>query len=251
VEIQWRISPRDASTVRALVRSRRRDAFVRNRIRRNILGERPPLTRAMTWHLLTMCLLTTQQRSGPTSRVTAFLESRPYPLRFAVVSRHRDPQSCVVHELRRFGGIRRGTTIGAQLAKNLPFFVGPQWSELKSVLMSLPSSRGFIPERRAAEWLADRLAGLGPKQSRNLLQSLGLTRYEIPIDSRITRWLNDVGFPIHLNAAGLADLAYYSFVSDGVRELCKAARIYPCVLDAVVFSMGDGDGWEALKLRWA
>ena len=198
-----------------------------------------------------MCLLTTQQRSGPTSRVTVFLASRPYPLRLSAVSRHRDPQSYVVHELRRFGGIRRGTTIGAQLAENLPFFVGSQWSELKSVLTSLPSSRGFIPERCAAEWLAESLAGLGPKQSRNLLQSLGLTRYEIPIDSRITRWLNEVGFPIRLNAAGLADPAYYNFVSDGVRELCKAARVYPCVLDAVVFSMADRDGWEALNLRWA
>ena len=33
--------------------------------------------------------------------------------------------------------------------------------------------------------MSERLAGFGPKQARNLLQGLGLTRYEIPIDSRI------------------------------------------------------------------
>ena len=38
-------------------------------------------------------------------------------------------------------------------------------------------------ERQAADYFADHFAGFGPKQSRNLLQSLGLARYEVPIDS--------------------------------------------------------------------
>ena len=33
--------------------------------------------------------------------------------------------------------------------------------------------------------------GIGPTRARNLLQSLGLTRYEIPLDSRVVRWLRD------------------------------------------------------------
>jgi hypothetical protein len=89
--------------------------------------------------------------------------------------------------------------------------------------------------------------GLGPKQSRNFLQCLGLTRYEIPIDSRITKWLNDFGFPVALGAAALSDPDYYAFVNDGVRELCKAAGTYPCVFDAVVFSRVDKGGWEGRK----
>jgi predicted phosphoribosyltransferase len=44
-------------------------------------------------------------------------------------------------------------------------------------------------------FLTERLAGkglhrIGSKQSRNFVQILGLTRYGIPLDSRITRFLN-------------------------------------------------------------
>lgn len=81
--------------------------------------------------------------------------------------------------------------------------------------------------------------GFGPKQSRNLLQGLGLTKYEIPIDSRITKWFNEFGFPVKLSASALSDLNYYKFVSKGLRELCDACNIYPCLLDAAIFSSFD------------
>jgi hypothetical protein len=35
-----------------------------------------------------------------------------------------------------------------------------------------------------AGYIQETFEGFGPKQSRNLLQALGLTRYEIPIDIR-------------------------------------------------------------------
>ncbi|MCK9270029.1 MAG: hypothetical protein WC271_07755 [Bacteroidales bacterium] len=85
--------------------------------------------------------------------------------------------------------------------------------------------------------------GFGPKQSRNFLQALGLTKYEIPIDSRITTWLNDFGFPVTLTSSPLGDKGYYHFVSDGIQELCEKAEIYPCILDAAIFSSFDNDEW--------
>jgi len=95
-------------------------------------------------------------------------------------------------------------------------------------------------ETEAADFIDRCLKGFGPKQSRNLLQSLGVTKYEVPIDSRITKWLNDfVGFPMYLSATALGDLSYYKFVSEGFRELCAASDIYPCVLDAAIFSSFD------------
>ena len=51
-----------------------------------------------------------------------------------------------------------------------------------------------------------------------------------------------------LSASALGDPHYYDFVSDGVRELCKAAGIYSCIFDAVVFSMVDKGGWERRKI---
>jgi hypothetical protein len=60
-----------------------------------------------------------------------------------------------------------------------------------------------------------------------------------PIDSRITGWLNEFGFPITLSADALSDRNYYRFISEGVRELCDACHIYPCLLDAAIFSSYD------------
>ena len=71
------------------------------------------------------------------------------------------------------------------------------------------------------------------------------SKYEIPVDSRITNWLNDFGFPVALSSAGLQDRAYYHFVSDGIQRLCDEANIYPCVLDAAIFSSYDSGGWNA------
>src|SRR5262249_34104697 len=99
------------------------------------------------------------------------------------------------------------------------------------------------------DFVDDGFAGFGPKQSRNLLQCLGLTRYEIPIDSRITEWLNEFGFPVHLSAPVLGDRAYYCFVMDGVRELCKVSDVLPCILDAAIFASSDGQGWTEENVK--
>ena len=105
-------------------------------------------------------------------------------------------------------------------------------------------------EREVANFIDERLVGFGPKQSRNLLQSLGLTRYEIPIDSRITKWLTEFGFPVKLSAGALADQGYYEFVMDAVQQLCREADEYPCVLDAAIFSSFDDGGWTEKNVVW-
>jgi thermostable 8-oxoguanine DNA glycosylase len=105
-------------------------------------------------------------------------------------------------------------------------------------------------ERQAAQFLADNLNGIGPKQSRNLLQGLGISQWETPIDSRITKWLNANGFPLKLSAGNLADREYYNFVMDGFQELCRACGLSPCILDAAIFASTDGDGWTDENVVW-
>ncbi len=90
---------------------------------------------------------------------------------------------------------------------------------------------------------SDAHSAFGPNQSRNVLQSLGLTRYEIPIDSRLTDWLNEFGFPVRLSAQALGDHNYYAFVSDGIQLLCERSSVFPCVFDAAVFASSDEDEW--------
>lgn len=86
--------------------------------------------------------------------------------------------------------------------------------------------------------------GLGPKQARNLLQALGMTIYEIPIDSRIADWLKKNEFPLTVCSSALQDQDYYHFVSDGIQKLCSSANVLPCVFDAAIFSSYDNNNWS-------
>lgn len=128
-------------------------------------------------------------------------------------------------------------------ANNINKFQDENWAiifELKE-LAKIDSKK---EERKIADELGNELDGIGPKQARNFLQALGLTRYEIPIDSRITNWFNKFGFPVSLSSSPLSDVGYYHFVLDGIQELCKHAKVYPCLLDAAIFSSFDNGGWK-------
>ena len=97
-------------------------------------------------------------------------------------------------------------------------------------------------EIAVAEHVKKHFLGFGLKQSRNVLQSLGLTRYEIPIESRLTDWLNEVGFPVRSSAGALQDAKYYRFISDGIHMPCERSGVIPCI-DAAVFALRDSADW--------
>lgn len=80
-----------------------------------------------------------------------------------------------------------------------------------------------------------------------MLQSLGLTRFEIPLDSRIIKWLTTYGFPIKLSSLALSDKNYYNFVLNGFQKICEVCEIYPCAMDAAIFSSFDEE-WPEDKL---
>jgi hypothetical protein len=154
--------------------------------------------------------------------------------------------------LANFGGIRRSEKIGRELAMNLKHLEDGLWDDILPRLETLRTNPSPSEELNAAAYLAEKLLGVGPKQSRNLLQILGLTRYEVPIDSRLTKWLNEFGFPLRLSSVALSDPNYYNFVSRGIQELCKAAEVYPCILDAAIFASRDSGSWRVDNLEnWA
>lgn len=239
MKLIWKIEERDAQRIRDFVRSRRRDPLVRQRISRNVRRERDPVNVSRFWHALLLGLLTTQQRSGPDSPVTRFLGRRPFPLNFRRCSRARSPSSLAQRTLHSHGGIRRVATIADQVSRNLPLLRGNRWIATRAQLRRLEHRHVAKTEREVAGFLAKSFLGLGPKQSRNVLQFMGLTRHEIPLDSRVIRWFNRYGFPLKLSAQALSDPNYYAFVSDGIQALCKTSGVLPCVLDAAIFSSFD------------
>jgi hypothetical protein len=189
------------------------------------------------------CLLTTQQRSGPGSAVKRLLDTDPFPLIYDECSGRDDLEKFARETLTLFGGIRRAPTIARQISENLEKLETGFWPVLLGRAHEINASDDPVLERNAAHLLAEHLGGIGPKQSRNLLQWIGVSKYEIPVDSRITKWLNHNLLKYHLSAILLADHTYYDMVSDGIQLLCKRANIYPCLLDAAIFTSFDG-GWS-------
>ncbi len=243
MKIAWHIEPEDVEEVRAFCDSHRDDPFVRQRIERNLGDTEPEISKVWFWRVMVGCLLTTQQRSGPSSPISRFFNTRPFPLRYAVAVQRDDLERHIREVLRDFGGIRRYNKVAISVAKNLDTLESGLWGDTLETVNGLGRRSSPVEERQAAEFIDDHLHGFGPKQSRNLLQWLGVTKYEIPLDSRITKWLNEFGFPVRLSAGALSDRNYYNFVSDGVQELCAHSNIYPCVLDAAIFTSYDRGEW--------
>jgi hypothetical protein len=159
-----------------------------------------------------------------------------------------------------FGGIGLIEQLSDRIFDDVRW-VDRHWEELKPFLRVLkrqrrrsPIERDFHEERSVSKILRNgntviptKLAGIGPKQSRNILQSLGLMRYEIPLDSRLAEWMN-ANLTIKVDVKKLSQEAYYNRIIDQVRALCSECDVLPCVFDAAVFKYMEKDGTKAQKI---
>lgn len=250
---RWPIAEGDISAVQKVLRVTKNSRFVANRIQRNVSGCAPEFSGDEFWRVLLGCLLTTQQKSGPGSAVARFLMLKPFPLSLSCF-RNGSVSGKVLRTLTDFGGIRRTKTIGLQAQINLEWLESGGWRLVESVFSDLNGQRQRTArqgdtslERYAANFADDNLRGIGPKQSRNLWQWLGLTRYEIPVDSRVTSWLNRQTSHPEVRAVGLANRKYYEAVMDDIQALCQACGVLPCVFDGAVFAFYDRE-WNVEEL---
>ena len=241
MKIIWSVTDNDIRKVKAVV-DNNNNAFLKIRKERNIDRKNLIISKDSVIKTLLMCLLTSQQRSGPDSLVGQFLRINPFPITYESVELSDSVDQMVKEFLVANGLTRYINKISSYFESNIKKFEHDQWSIVQK-LIELSKLDSKKDERKLADELNSELIGIGPKQARNFLQALGLTRYEIPIDSRITNWLNEFGFPVTLGASPLSDVGYYHFVLDGIQELCEKADVYPCLLDAAIFSSFDNDGW--------
>lgn len=241
MNITWDINEDDIIKVKEIVTASQ-NTFVSGRIAKNVKRHNIEINKNLILKRLIMCLLTSQQRSGPNSPIAVFLRRVPFPLTIEIISTESNIEEYVKATLQQNGLNRFINKIHNYFTTNYNRLCDSNWSILND-LASLNGHASKEIERKIADNLSDMFIGFGPKQSRNFLQALGLTKYEIPIDSRITDWLNKFGFPVTLNSTALQDKGYYHFVSDGIQILCERANIYPCVLDAAIFSSIDNNQW--------
>jgi hypothetical protein len=236
---QFAVLPADAEKIRALVEGRQSDWFVMDRQQRNVEGHAPRFNREEFWLILLGCLLTTQQRSTKGAPVDRFLELKPFPLSLSLCAREIEKQ--IVSILTSFGGIRRAPTIARQAKLNYDWLHRHGWASVEAHFTKLAAQRNRPPEprdvkaeREAAYFADEAFAGIGPKQSRNLWQWLGLTRYEIPLDSRISKWIGS-NLSIQIGGIDLNEQRDYDAVLDCIQALCIEARVLPCMFDAAAF----------------
>lgn len=241
MNINWNISQADIDKVKKVIADNE-NAFLQARQLRNVEKQNIVIDKDKIVKTMIMCLLTSQQRSGPNSTVGQFLRLDPFPVTIEKLTATNNVEEFIKDTLQQNGLTRYVNRISSFFASNYRKIIERNWTLIKE-LEELKISDSKIKERNIADNLANDFNGFGPKQSRNFLQALGLTKYEIPIDSRITTWLNDFGFPVTLTSSPLGDKGYYHFVSDGIQELCKKAEIYPCILDAAIFSSFDNNEW--------
>lgn len=243
MRIIWKVSKKDIASVKAFYDAHKFGCFVQARLRTIKKASKSAVNKSQFWKAMVACLLTTQQRSGPNSPVGQFVAHKPFPLSYKVCVSHNHLEQHVLAILKAHGGIRRAPTIAKEVNDNFVAIEASLYTPMHKMLEYVRISRSAEAEKEGAAFIQDHFKGFGPKQSRNLLQTLGLSRYEIPIDSRITKWLSDFGFPIGLTATALSDRNYYQFVSDGFQQLCADCDIWPCLMDAAIFSSYDGDAW--------
>lgn len=197
------------------------------------------LSRQAVWHALVGCQVTTRARSGPDSLVHAFLHSSSPALKLSKVKTETNPKKMLVREMKA-AHLRRWDVMSGNLRDILASLEAGEWKVLLKHLESIRARATMKGERAVVEYLiTGAYPGLGPKQARNLLQWLGLSRFEMPLDSRALRKMRELGASFVPGANALSDPEVYEFIQTGLQEIANRLGIYPCILDACIFASYD------------
>jgi hypothetical protein len=256
VNLDWHVTAADKACVQALMEKQGTIKIVRDRYDRNLAESKSQITKDRLWRAMVCMRLTTLARSGPKSKIAQFQSLSPFPLAYDATYKQQSRENFILNTLRTHQVGRHPRTISKQVANNLKRLEDGEWPYALNQCNRLV--RGCMidlerreTEREVADYIDEKFEGFGPKQSRNVLQALGLTRYEIPIDSRVTDWLNDeLQFPFQVTSAALFDRHYYRLILDAVCKLSEECKIFPCVLDAAIFGAKDDDVWSVEELRY-
>jgi len=248
-----RISTTEVDAVRRIVDAQRNSPFLQRRRRRNVQNPPQHLTNEEFWKQMVVCMCTSVQPSGPNSRVSNFVREKPFPLNLAVCESENHLRSYAERTLRS-RGFRFGLKIAKQVEANLAWLRNGGWNTAQAQFRAVihlpvgsPPSVRIAAERTASRTIMGSnggLAGLGPKQARNLWQCLGVSQFEIPLDSRICAWINALPSSFRVSPNRLYNsLPYYEATMTHIQAICEKAEILPCEFDAAVFASADSEEW--------
>lgn len=242
MNIIWEISESDIRKVVNYV-DEHKNPYVENRINRNIHRMDIQINKDTIIKTMLMCLLTSQKESSPDSSFGVFFRKKPFLLTYEFLSKATIIEVVLSNALKINGLTKYSNKIPGYFSSNFSYLEETNWALQTKLENSLKNESTKLTERELADSVDKIFKGFGSKQARDFLQTLGLTKYEIPIDSRIMNWMKEFGFPILFSTPALQDKAFYHLVSDGIQLLCEKAKIYPCVLDAAIPSGNNGIKW--------
>lgn len=240
MEIQWVINLTDEEKYKDFIKKYEDHEVVKKRIAKNINHFNIEICQTSFWKSLIGCLLTTQQNSRKDSPVDKFLKSNDDLLDVNYCLKTNDLANIAKTTLKN-KGLRRNIHIASEIEYAVNWLKEKGWQGLESKLNSISSQTTIEKERAVARYLRylpkkQGFKGLGQKQSRNLIQMMGLSKYVIPLDSRMVKVLPQLGFPVPLGSSALGNEDYYCFIEDGIQQIMKRIEIHPCVFDACVFA---------------
>lgn len=243
MELKFIISDSELKAIKEFIENNKENSLYKER--ENNIGNKILSTydKEIIWKRMVECLLSTQQRSSPGDPIDIFSNTKPFPLNYSACLLAESIEQFVANVLTTFGGIRRAKRISEAININLYYWENEDgWENIFSAIKELKNSNNKEQERDCVERFMSKENGFhqfGPKQCRNFFQMLGLVKYEIPIDSRTIKWLNDYKFPLKVSGSALGDREFYNFVLDVIQEICEKINIYPTLFDAAVFSSFD------------
>lgn len=242
MKAEWIINNEVLSNIKKIIDDNSNRPFAKDRYKKNIEKVGIDLSRNTIWKVLVGCEITTQQKSGPGSPVDRFLKSNNVVLTYDNCKLL--DTNTIASELRK-NSLRNNKRIAKFLTEIINNLENGEWVILLENLNKLIKKHNIEDEVIVAKYLhSGRFKGLGLKQSRNFLQWLGLTEYEIPIDSRELKVLKKCKCNFVPGASALSDETTYLFLEKGIQRVCEELNIKPCILDACFFASFDKEDFS-------
>ena len=233
MELIWKFCDSDITKVRDFVNANRGPEVVKV-INRNIYHNERNIDKDAILRTMLTCLLATDANSFPLKSTGHLISKKPYLLDYTYLVKIRDVEMTFEDLFQSAGITKHIKKVPHYFAINLEFLIQSGW-KIETELNDITGRElTKTDERKLADKVDKSFKGFGSKEARSFLFALGVTRFEIPIDPMVTRWMEKFGFPLKFSKAALQDIQIYHFISDGLQKICEISEIFPCVLYASI-----------------
>ena len=198
---------------------------------KNILRNGTVISEGKFWRCFVIAILTTQTKSGKGSALEEFIKTKPNILNYKYCIKIEGKES-IEREVTK-GVTRFRERACLYISEAIGKFKQGFWRDVKTQLKIIETDTTLKKERETSDFIRKNFKGVGRKQSRNIIQMMGLSKYVLPIDSRVVKKVEELsGITLNKKISGKD----YLQLEDRLQEICESIGIYPCIFDACAFN---------------